>query len=100
MNFLSILDLFNDKQIEKLKQDFYKELLAKMQEEKRFCEVHKTKPQMDEKKVREIEVLVKKSWSAYHLEALRRYLFTEMVMPDWKTLEARANHMMTEALHV
>jgi len=100
MNFLSILDLFNDKQIEKLKQDFFKELLVKMQEEKRFCEIRKVKPQMNGKKVREIEVLVKKCWSAYHLEALRRFLFTEMVMPDWKTLEARANQLITEALHV
>ena len=100
MNLLSLLDKFNDKQIKESKKDFRKEFLVKVREEKRYCERNRTEPQMDEKKYAEIENMLTKCWTAYHIEALQRFVFTEMIVPDWKTVDERAQVMITEALHV
>src|SRR5258706_1910151 len=100
MNFLSILSSFEDKQIRILKEDFDKEFAARILEEKEYCAKTNQEVRMTPEVIREIEGLARKCWSAYHIEALKRLVLQEMLVPTIQDVDEKANRMMTEALHV
>lgn len=101
MNFLSVLQHFEKPQIERMKIDFKEEFEKLIKYEKEvFCPRYNQEPKMTNDKIREIEVMLEKCGNGYHVEALKRLVCQEMLVPTMKDVEEKANKIMTEALHV
>lgn len=101
MNFLSVLQHFEKPQIDRMKADFKEEFEKLIEYEKKvYCPRYNQEPKMTPTIIREIEVILEKCGNGYHVEALKRMVCQEMLVPKMKDVEEKANKMMTEALHV
>jgi len=117
MNANGILAIFDQKQLAQLKDGFVKDLQAKIQEEKAFCAKMKrelnasVKEDIPPDKVNEIlsglmtpdkysEVirLLGMAGNACHVEALRRFVLVNCVIPEFEDVERVANEMLTKAV--
>lgn len=117
MNASGILAIFDQKQLAQLKDGFMKDLAEKIQEEKAFCAKMKkdlgasVKEDIPGDKINEIlsglmtpdkynEVvrLLGMCGNAMHIEALRRFVLVNCVMPEWQDIERVANAELTKAV--
>ena len=99
MNFLSILNSFEAKEVEQLRKQFRKAFDVRIAEEKVYCAKNKIEPQMSPQKVTEIMNLLENHCpTAYHVEALKRIVCSDFCIPEVQDLDERAHHLMDDAL--
>jgi hypothetical protein len=96
-NFLSILSTFDKDQVEQMRKDFVNKLVIMSQKEKEFCAENKVPPLMDNDKKNELMRLLDKCGTTYHIEALRRLVLVECIIPTQEQVEELANSLLTEA---
>jgi hypothetical protein len=96
-NFLELMNIFDQKQIDAFKNDFRDKFVKMCDDEKKYCAENKTFPMMDDKKKAIVINLLEKCGNAYHVEALRRFIIQECVIPEWEQVDMLANNLMTEA---
>ena len=96
-NFFELMNIFDAKQIEAFKKDFQDKFVLMCKKELVYCAQNKVEPVMDDKKKAEIMNLLVKCGNAYHVEALRRFVIQECVVPTWDQVDGLANNLMTEA---
>ena len=100
MDFLAILQTFDKKEVEVLHRNFREELETMRKQEKEFCVKAHVEPKMTNERALEVLKLLEKCHTAYHVEALKRFVLQEMVIPEWQDIDVKANDLMTKALHV
>jgi len=99
MSFTAILGIFDERQVRQMADTFKGEWEAKCLEKRRWCMEHGADEQLD-KDHKEVLRLLDMCGSAWHIEALRRFVFVEEIVPQWNHIDAVANGLMTEQFHV
>jgi hypothetical protein len=107
---IDILSLFDDQAVSKERDTFMLELGAKCEEERVFCQKQRQRvsqglkpegalePVMTPTLHHEVEELVKKCRTAYHIESLRRYVLRDCIVPTQKEVDELADRLLTDAL--
>jgi len=83
--------------MEQMRKDFINKLVIMSQKEKEFCAKNKVPPLMDDAKRSEINRLLSKCGTTYHIEAMRRLILVECLIPTWEQIDSLASNLMTEA---
>lgn len=91
---IDILNIFNEAQVRQMGQALLGEFEAKCLEKRRWCADHGLAERLDQDH-RDVLKLLSLCGNAYHVEALRRFILRDEVVPQWKHVEALANEMMT-----
>lgn len=116
MNATGILQIFDQKHLAQLKDGFVQELNGKIEEEKIFCAKMKkqlgasVKTEIPSDRINEVldglmtpakygEVirLLGMCGNACQIEALRKFVLINCVMPEFSDIEMVANEMLTKA---
>ena len=98
MNFLSILAAFDEKEVNQMRKHFKNMLDSKIAEEKVYCRMNKTEPQMNKQKSTVIINLLEKCTNGYQVTALERMVLTDFLIPTWEEVEERAHMLSDDAL--
>jgi hypothetical protein len=95
---IEVLSIFDDKQVKMMKDDFIKDFNAMCNYEKRWAWEHGVPRVMDTTRHNEVMLLVAKCGNAYQVEALKRLVLRDFVIPTWDDVERNANTDMTKDL--
>lgn len=98
MNMLSILQAYEEKEVNQMRKGFKNDFDAKIAEERAYCIKHKTEPQMTKEKSTKIINLLEKCRTGFQVEALRRQVLTDFLIPTWEEVQERANMLSDDAL--
>jgi len=97
MSPIPLLSIFDEKQVHLMKDGFLGEFEAKCVESRRRCAETGLVDRLDQDH-RDVLRLLQMCGNAYHVEALRRLVLRDQMVPKWNHVEELANRLMTEAL--
>lgn len=97
MSPIPLLSIFEEKQVRIMGEAFLGEFEAKCLENRRRCTETGLADRLDQDH-RDVLKLLSLCGNAYHVEALRRLVLRDQMVPKWNHVEELANRLMTEAL--
>ena len=98
MNFLAILECFDDKIVQRMRTQFMNGFRAKVAEEQKYCREHKVEPRMTTQKADEVRGILRKCGTAFHVEAIKRLVLTELMIPSFEMVDEKAALLRGDAL--
>jgi len=96
-NYLAALSIFDVGKIVRFKDQFREQFKDMCAKEREYCKKVKAQVQMTPEKYKEVEDLLAKCYTPYHVESLRRIVLVECVIPSWEELDKIANELIVES---
>jgi ribulose bisphosphate carboxylase small subunit len=98
MNGTSVLAIFDEKQVQMLKEGFKKDFHAKCAEEKKYCWEKGQERLMTSANYSEVLALLEKCKNACQVEAMNRLVLVDHIIPTWADIERVGNELLTKKL--